>query len=170
MAGKAYGKTLPFGFRGAVSRQPDTLIQSFTNTGEENIDFGEPVVFDATKNGVRKIKSSDTEAASAPIIGIAVRRVGQPYADSPDGYFYAPGDTLDVLVRGSIMVELKDKASLAARGKVYVCNGSDESKPAGSIVCAADTTKTLEVPNAIFATGNCDGNNIAEVTILSRSI
>lgn len=170
MSGKVIGIRLPFGFRGNVSRTPDTVISPYTNVGEEPIQYGEPVIYDAENKGVRKIKSTDTTAETAPVIGIAVRHIGQPYADSPDGYYYAPGDVVDVLVRGSVMVELADVASLAARGKVYVCNGADEAKPAGSIVCAADSEKTLEVPGAIFATGEADGSNIAEVTILTRNM
>ncbi|MBR1821496.1 MAG: DUF2190 family protein [Clostridia bacterium] len=159
MAGKAYGKTLPFGFRGAVSRQPDTLIQPYTNTGEANIEFGAPVVFDTTNGGVRKIASGD---AATDIIGLAVRRMGQPYADDPKGYYYKKGDTVDVLVRGSMTVELKAITGIAARGKVYV-------DPAdGELTSVA--TDNLAVPNAIFATGNVDSNNVAEVTILSRNI
>ena len=117
MSGKAYGKTLPYGFRGAVSRQPDTLIQSDTNVGNPAIQFGAPVVFDATNKGVRALKSTDETASD--IIGIAVRRIGQPYADSEDGWYYKKGDVVDVLVRGSIAVELKATTGIAPRGQVY---------------------------------------------------
>ena len=159
MSGKAYGKTIPFGFRGAVSRQPDTLVMPFTNIGEDNIQFGEPVVYDATTKGVRKIKSGDN---SADIIGLAVRRMGQPYADDNQGWYYKKGDTVDVLVRGSMTVELKTATGIAARGKVYV-------DPADGGVTSV-STNMIEVPNAVFATGDYDSNNIAEVTILTRSI
>ena len=159
MAGKAYGKTLPFGFRGAVSRQPDTLIQSYTNTGADNIEFGAPVVFDATNGGVRKIASGDEATA---IIGFAVRRMGQPYADDPKGYYYKKGDVVDVLVRGSMTVELKAVTGIAARGQVYVDPADGElTSVAGS---------NLAVPNTVFATGNYDSNNVAEITVLSRNI
>ena len=174
MSGKAYGKNLPYGFRGAVSRQPDTLVMPFTNLGTTNIGYGEPVVFDTTKKGVRQVASGD---ATSAIIGLAVRRVGQPYVDDPMGYYYKAGDTVDVLVRGSMTVEVLDTTGIAARGKVYCCNGSaastDEDRVAGAIVAQAasgDSPDTIEVPNTVFATGVCDSNNIAEVTILTRSI
>ena len=168
MAGKVIGKTLPFGFRGNPSRSPDTIIEPFVNTGSANIEYGEPVVYDPSTKGVRKIASTDT--GSVLIVGIAVRRIGQPYADDPQGYYYKQYDMVDVLVRGSIMVELAAATSIAAHGAVYVRNGSGgSSKPAGGIVCASDTD-TVQMPNAVFATGEYDANNIAEITILTRSI
>ena len=159
MAGKAYGKTLPFGFRGAVSRQPDTLIQSYTNTGDDNIEFGAPVVFDGSTGGVRKVASGDANTA---IIGLAVRRMGQPYADDPKGYYYKKGDTVDVLVRGSMTVELKATTGIAARGQVYADPTDGE--------LTSVSTNNLAVPNTKFATGNFDSNKVAEITILARSI
>lgn len=168
MAGKVIGKTLPLGFRGNPSRSPETIIDSFVNTGSANIEYGEPVVYDPTTKGVRKIASTDT--GSVLIIGIAVRRVGQPYVDDPKGYYYKQHDMVDVLIRGSITVELAAVTSLAAHGAVYVRNGSGgSSKPAGGIVCASDTDTVL-IPNAVFTVGEYDANNIAEITILTRSI
>lgn len=169
MSAQAIGIHLPLGYRGNISRTPDTVISPFTNLGDEPIQFGEPVIYDATKKGVRKIKSTDS--TNTDIIGIAVRHIGQPHADAPDGYYYAPGEVVDVLVRGSIMVELADTASLAPRGKVYVCNGSHESHAAGEIVCdAGSNSDTLEIPGAAISTGEADANKIVEITILTRSI
>ena len=168
MAGKVIGKTLPFGFRGNPSRNPDTLIDSFVNTGSANIEYGEPVVYDPSTKGVRKITSTDT--GSVLVIGIAVRRIGQPYADSPSGYYYKQHDMVDVLIRGSVTVELAAATSIAAHGAVYVRNGyGGASKPAGGIVCASGDDTVL-IPNAVFTTGEYDTNNIAEITILERSI
>lgn len=160
MAGKAIGKTLPIGYRGAVSRQPDTLIQAYTNTGTDNILFGAPVIFDVTTGGVRAVKSTD--ATASDIIGIAVRRMGQPYADSPDGWYYKPGDAVDVIVRGAVCVELKATTGIAARGAVYVDPTDGE--------LTSVSTSNLAVPNAKFATGKYDASNIAEIVILERSV
>lgn len=167
MAGKVIGKTLPMGFRGNVTRIPDTIIAPYCNVGDELIKFGEPVIFDTDLKGVRKIKSTDTTAAN--LVGIAVRRIGQPYADDENGWYYKQGDTVDVLVRGSIAVEVAVTTGIAARGDVYVCNGATEGENAGAIVCAA-ASGHLKLPNAVFATGNFDSDKIAEVTILSRSL
>lgn len=168
MAGKVIGKTLPIGFRGNVTRTPDTIVTPMCNIGADNIQFGEPVVFDATSKGVRKIKTTDT--TNANVIGIAVRRIGQPYADSDDGWYYKPGDVVDVLVRGSIAVEVAVTTGIAARGSVYVCNGAQSGEKPGEIVCTTASTGRVQIPNAVFTTGNFDSDKIAEVTILSRSI
>lgn len=171
MAGKVIGKTLPFGFRGNPSQNPDTIIEPFVNTGDEVIEYGEPVVFDPSTKGVRKIKSTDT--VGTHIIGIAVRRVGQPYADSAMGYYYKKHDMVDVLVRGGIMVELAATTGIAARGSVYVRNGANSDNPAGGIVCQAasgEGADTVQIPNAVFTIGEYDSNNIAEIVILTRSI
>ena len=159
MSGKVIGKTLPFGYRGTVSRTPDIIIDPFNNVGEDNIQFGAPVVYDATNKGVRALKSTD---AATDIIGIAVRRMGQPHADSADGWYYKPGETVDVLVRGSITVELKATTGIAARGQLYVDPTDGE--------LTSVSTSNLAVPNTKFSTGAFDANKITEVTILARSI
>lgn len=166
MAGKAIGKTLPFGYRGSVARTPDALIQAHCNVGDEPILFGEPVVYDTALKGVRKIKTTDTD--NTGIIGLAVRRMGQPYADDASGWYYAKGDEVDVLVRGTMTVELKDTASIAARGQLYVANGNN-SMTAGDLYCATATGR-VAVPNTYFTVGAFDENKIAEVTILERKI
>lgn len=168
MSGKVIGKTLDFGYRGTVARTPDVIIQSFTNVGTDSILFGEPVVYDATNGGVRKIKSTDTD--NTGIIGIAVRRMGQPYADNAQGWYYAAGDVVDVLVRGTICVELKDATSIAARGALYIANGAAGSLTPGDLYAATGTGHAITVPNTYFATGKVDGNKIAEVTILERKM
>ena len=173
MAGKVIGKNLPYGFRGNVSRTPDTIITSFMNTGDEHIQFGEPVVFDPATGGVRKIKSTDT--TNTNIVGIAVRHIGQPYADNEQGWYYGNGDMVDVLVRGSICIELASATGIAAKGSVFVYNGSKgdiAGHAAGGIAASADSTNsdTVQIPNAIFTIGKADANSIAEITILTRSI
>lgn len=167
MAGKAIGITLPYGYRGAVTRSPDTIIASYVHAGDEAIQYGEPVVYDAASGGVRKLTTADTTGDN--IIGIAVRRMGQPYADAPDGWYYRKGDSVDVLLRGSIAVELTDIAGIAARGKVYVANGANASHAAGQIL-AASGEGALAIPGAIFSTGKVDADKIAEITILERTM
>ncbi len=160
MAGKAIGKTLPFGYRGNVSRTPDTVIQAYTNVGNTNIPYGAPVVYDAANKGVRAVKSDDNDATA--IVGIAVRHIGQPKADAPTGWYYGPKDVVDVLVRGSCMVELKATTGIAARGQVYVDPTDGE--------LTSVSTSNLALPNTQCSTGEYDSDKIAEVSILARSI
>ena len=166
MPGVAIGKKLNFGYRGNVARTPDVIIAPYCNVGSDAIPYGVPVVYDTTNKGVRMIGTSDTD--NTGIIGIAVRHIGQPHSDSSDGWYYAVGETVDVLLRGSITVELKDVTSIAARGALYVANGNN-STTAGDLYCASGSGK-VQVPNTFFSTGEYDGNKIAEVTILERKM
>lgn len=172
MSGKVIGTTLPYGFRGGVTRNPDNIVSPFHNVGGTPIEYGEPVVFDPEQNGVRRMTAEDSNADN--VVGFAVRRMGQPHSDSPDGWYYGVDETVDVLIRGSMTVELAETSGAAARGKVFVCNGSkatesDKTRAAGAIV-ASSGNDAFPIPNVIFATGKYDGNNIAEITILTRSI
>lgn len=160
MSGKVIGKTLPLGYRGNVARTPDIIIGAFNNVGTDNILYGSPVVYDATNKGVRAVKSTDSTASE--LVGIAVRHIGQPKADSPSGWYYAPGETVDVLLRGTICIETKAQTGIAARGQVYVDPTDGEF--------TSVSTSNLAMPNTIFATGAYDANKVSEVTILSRSI
>ena len=169
MPGKVIGNSLPIGFAGNPSRMSDCVIAPYMyaagNSG--NIQFGEPVAFDAVNGGVRKVASGDTSAA---IIGIAVRRMGQPKSDDANGWYYKPGEEVDVLLRGSIVVPVLNATSIAARGTVYVCNGTGDSRPAGSIVCASGDD-TIQMSNAKFSTGKIDaGDMVAEITLTERVI
>lgn len=164
MSGKAIGTNLPIGFRGAVTRTPDTIIAPYTNKGTDDIQFGDVVVFH--NGGVRKIKSGDT---ADMIIGIAVRHIAQPYANDADGWYYKPNEAVDVLLRGSIAVQLTATAGIAARGKLYVATGSQSGEAAGNLYCATGTGR-VQVPNTIIATANFDADKIVEVTILTRAM
>lgn len=163
MPGKVIGTALPFGFAGNVSRMSDCVIAPYkydaTLTG--NIAYGEPVAFDPTTGGVRKLASTDE--SNAVIIGFAVRRLGQPRTDYADGWYYAPGDTVDVLLRGSMSIALEATTGIAARGAVYV-------DPATQKLYAATDTGRLAIPNAKFAAGVADGNKVAEITLFERVI
>lgn len=161
MPGKVIGTTIPRGFAGNVSRMSDNVIEplNYAASNSGNIEFGEVVAFDATNNGVRKVASTDV---AANIIGIAVRNVGQPKADSNDGFYYVPGETVDVLVRGSIMVELEDATGLAPMGQVYL-NAST-----GKLTAVA--TSHVALPNMKFGNGYADTDKVTEVTILTRAI
>lgn len=164
MAGKVIGTSLNFGYPGNVSRVSDTVIMSFPVGGDADtkIKYGAPVAYDPTTNKILPV-SNDTPAAS--IIGFAVRHIGQPYEDSPDGWYYKQGDVADVMVRGSMAVEIGASTGIAARGQVYVTKSGVVTSVAGS-----DPDAALAVPNAIFSTGKVDANNTVEITLVSRNI
>lgn len=159
MAGKVIGTSLNFGYPGNVSRVSDTVIMSFPVGGSTNIKYGEPVSFDPTTGKIVAVTGATT---GSTIIGFAVRHIGQPYEDSPDGWYYKPGDVADVLVRGSIVVEIETSTGIAARGKVYL------DTTTGKITSVS--TSNTEIPNAIFSTGKVDANKTVEVTLTERGI
>ena len=165
MPGHVIGTSIPYGFAGNVSRMSDCVIAPYkydiAHASDGNIAFGEPVAFDSTNGGVRKLTVSDDSADV--IIGFAVRRMGQPKADSADGWYYAPGETVDVLLRGSMSIALENDTGIAARGSVYV-------DPATQKLYAATGTGRLAIANAKFGAGAADSNKVAEITLLERVI
>lgn len=165
MPGHVIGKTLPFGYAGNVSRMSDCVIAPYkydiAHEADGNIVFGEPVAIDTTNGGIRKLTADD--ASNSVIIGIAVRNIGQPKADNPNGWYYAPGETVDVLLRGSMSVVLENTTGIAPMGAVYVA-------PATGKLYAATDTGRLALPNAKFSTGVADGNKVAEITLYERVI
>lgn len=159
------GKTMSLGFAGTISRMSDNVVAPFiyasSNVG--NIQFGEPVVYDPTTKGVRKMASGDTADS---VIGFAVRHASQPKSDTDDGWYYAPGETVDVILRGSIMVPIEDgaTATIAPRGSIY-------ADPATGLLYGATASGRVALNNAKIANGRYDAaNQVIEVTVLERAM
>ena len=60
-----------------------------------------------------------------------------------------------------------------AGGKVYIRtkeNGSVPNGVIGQFEAVADAENTVEIPNLKWTTGKKDSNNVAEVTVLTRTI
>lgn len=157
MAGKTIGKTLPLGYRGNVSRTPDIIIESFRNVGTGAIDFGGAVYF--STNGV---KAADASASNSNLVGFAVRKMGQP--GDNNAWSYAANESVDVLVRGSIVVEM-DNSTPTAHAQVYVTSAG---------VITATSSNNTAIPNTVFSTGKTETvdttHQLVEVTVLERSI
>ena len=165
MPAKVIGKFLNYGFPGTPSRMSDCVIAPYgfpvasATTGTQ-IAFGEPVAFDPTLGGVRKVKTGDTADV---IIGFAVRKVSQPHADNATGWYYEPGDTVDVLLRGSMTINVANATGVAPRGGVYVDVATGD-------VYGATGSGRVAVANAKFAAGNVDSEGVAEITLTDRAI
>lgn len=169
MPGKVIGTVLQYGYAGNPSRMSDCVIAPYrydiAHAADGNIAFGEFVAIDTTNGGIRKLGSSDSDGSA--IIGVAVRHIGQPKADNENGWYYAPGEIVDVMLRGSMTVKLKNTTSIVAGGGVYTANGTN-STTVGDIVCAA-ASGYVQVPNAVIATGKVDATDkLAEITLLER--
>ena len=78
------------------------------------------------------------------------------------------GDTVDVLVRGSITVVCtKDSTATydpVKGGKVYI------RKATGKFVAHAESSDTVELTNAVWAQNGVDAGGMAEITITKRNI
>lgn len=161
MAGKVIGKTLSYGYRGNISRVSDSVVMAYPAKGR--IEFGAPVVLN-DDNTVSPVTAAATEPR---IIGFAVREVMQPKENNMEGWYYEEGDTVDVMVRGTMTVEVVGDAAPTAMGAVYV------RKATGEIVAAEENSgevSTLKLTNAIFPTGKKDADGIAEITLTERKI
>lgn len=170
MPGKVIGNEIPRGFVGNVARMSDNVIAPFqyAATNEGNIAFGEAVVFDATNNGVRKYADGDNAES---FIGLAVRNIGQPKVDSNDGFYYVPGEVVDVLTRGTLMVVLEDVSGLAARGTVYFNPSTGMLTAASSHTPAGGSAVShIALTNMKFGNGKADTDKVTEVTVLTRAI
>jgi len=148
------------GFAGAVARAADDIIVSFPNSGEAAIPFGAPVFLQQSSGGAVPF-SSDLDMTT--FLGFAARSG----AKTPDVYgestgAYQPGEIMDVLTRGTVVVEAAGNP--APGGAVYIRLDN------GKITASAGTAgSTLELTNCRFR-GNRDGKYMAEVLVRTRNI
>ncbi|WP_061342976.1 structural cement protein Gp24 [Clostridium botulinum] len=167
MPGKAIGIELNLGYPGTVSRSTDTVITPKSAKGDEIL-FGEPVILN-NDNTYSKFGSIGTAANFA---GIAVREVKQATDYYAACGSYLENEMCDAVNRGTITV-LCNNGTPQAGGKVYIRIKKNESIPKGIIgqfEADVDGENTVEIPNLRWATGKKDSNNVAEVTILTRTI
>lgn len=170
MPGQVIGKTMSIGYPGSFARNPDCIIAARTVDPEADqpVSFGDPVVLSEQDTFSR----FGADHTAADFVGIAIREVKQSTDYyNPDGS-YLPGQTCDVLTRGSVCVVVHNGTPKAG-GKVYIRTKANVSYPngvVGGIEAAADDTNTVELSNVKFATGCMDGNNVAEITILTRNM
>lgn len=169
MPGKVIGKTMNIGYPGSFSRNADCIIAARCVRTEDDlaIRFGEPVILNAD-NTYSRFGADNT---AADFVGIAVREVKQATDYYNPAGSYRPGEPCDVLMRGAVCVEVHN-GTPSAGGKVYIRIAENAAYPngiIGGIEAAADGANTIELANVRFTTGNIDGNNVAEITILTRN-
>lgn len=165
MPGHVIGKTLLRGFAGTISRQVDAIVEALQNKDVTAIEFGTPVALNSTGDGVINWTSSHTAGDFA---GIAVREIKTENTYGQADAKFNAGDTVDVLVRGSITVVCtKDSTATydpVKGGKVYI------RKATGKFVAHAESSDTVELANAVWAQNGVDAGGIAEITITKRNI
>lgn len=132
MAGKVYAALK--GFAGTVSRSIDDVIETFINAeSSDAILFGAPVVFDATSGGVKNVASTSTG-----VLGVAVRSTKTENTYAGNDPKYNAGDLVDVIKRGSVIINVGSSLTPAAGGTVYI------TKATGAWATAADSTNTID--------------------------
>jgi hypothetical protein len=169
MPGSSIGITMNIGYPGSFARNADCIIlnRGVLATDLVNVAFGDPVVLNSD-NTVSKFGASNTAAQFA---GVAIREVKQAQDYYTPAGYYKPGTQADILTRGGICVQVQNGTPTAAGGAVYLRTVAGSlATPVGGFEAAAasDGGTTILLNNVVFATGNIDANNIAEITILTR--
>lgn len=164
MPGQNIGLTMPNGFPGNYSRQPDMIVDSHPLGGSSNVAFGTPLVYSAGK--VVAFGAADT---ATTFVGIAAREIKSAlsYLDQNSGEF-TPGEAVPVFKRGCINVQC-NVGTPALSGDVYVriaVNASIPTGVVGGFEAAADGTNTVKLTNCRWH-GAADANGVAEIRILS---
>jgi len=170
MPGKVIGKTMNIGYPGNFARNADCIIAARCVRLEDElaIRFGDAVILNEDDTYSR----FGAENTAAEFIGVAVREVKQATDYYSPAGSYLPGQPCDVLLRGAVCVEVHNGTPKAG-GKAYLRIAENAAYPNGVIggfEAAADGANTLELLNVRFTTGNMDGNNVAEITILTRTV
>lgn len=167
MFGQAIGKTMPHGYAGSYSRQPDTIIDTHPLEGTDNVTFGAAVVV-GTNGAVKAVSGSST---AADFIGIALREVksATDYLNQNTGA-YVPTDAVAVLKRGCANV-ICQNGTPAFDGAVYMRIAANASYPnavIGGFEATADGANTVELTNVKWK-GAADVNGVAELRILTTT-
>ena len=161
MPGSVIGKKMSLGYVGKISRDGDALVANRVVSNDADskaIGFGSPVFLN-DDNTVRNWKTGDTVSKFA---GIAVATVIQATDYTKQESSYQPAKACDILVRGSIIVEL-GTGTPKAGGAVYY-------NPTTNKFDATETSGTTIAIPASFTTGYLDGKGSVEITILKRNL
>ncbi len=164
MPGQNIGLTMPNGFPGSYTRQPDMIVDTHPLGGSANVEFGTPLVYSG--NTVVPFGAADT---AAKFVGIAAREIKSAlgYLDQNKGEF-APDEAVPTFKRGCINV-LCNVGTPALNGDVYIRIAANASIPTGVIggfEAAADGTNTVKLTNCKWH-GAADANRVAEIRILT---
>lgn len=194
MPGTTVGLSMGLGYPGSYSRNGDCIIEArqVLSTDSAGPNFGDAVVLvqdsaGGTFSAVAIAKANGhsavmTQGANYCFAGVAVREVKtltsfvvQPGASATLAS-YAPGQIADVLVRGTVVVEIQNPsaATIVAGGSVFLRLVAGTGTVIGAFEPVADAGNTIQVTNAYFTTGitstDANGNTLAEITIISRNI
>ncbi len=157
------------GFSGDVNRtHPATIEPCLIDASAPPTFFGEPVLLDATTQGVRPFTTTDTSATTA--YGITVRPYpfqqssGTNYGAATIGNAGSPASGVtDVLRAGYIMGQVPAGASTVKGGTVYVwCAATTTGHVQGGFEAASSSGNTATLADCTF-NGVADANGNVEI-------
>lgn len=194
MPGSVVGLSMGLGYPGTYSRNGDCIIaaKQVLSTDINGPNFGDAVVLNPDSTGgtfsqvaqaiTDGVTPTMTQGGNGVFAGVAVREVKtltsyvvQPGASATLAG-YAPGQLCDVLVRGSVVVEIQNPSAAAVKagGAVYLRISAGTGSVIGAFEPAADGAHTIQLTNAFFTTGitstDANGNTLAEITLITRNI
>jgi hypothetical protein len=169
---------------GAISQTDFPLVSPrfVRSTDTLNINFGDPVVINAddTVSSVAQFILLGGTLLTTTQFGIAVQntKTNAYYplggGTAMAGGYYAPGEACDILIRGTINVQINNGTPVTQYG-VYVRKILDASIPKGVVggfEAVADTyvgTDTIgPFTNVVFRRNTISADGVATVTILNR--
>ena len=152
------------GFPGAISRAVDDIVTSIVNKeSSASIAFGAPVMMKSDGKGVQNFTVTIAPAADtlAAVLGVAVRNGDKtPVTYGSNLAAYAPGELVDVLTRGSVVVPVASGTPKPG-GKVYWTSAG--------FTATYTQYAVAEITNMRWKSEK-DANNCAEAVIIERQI
>jgi len=150
----------PNGKPGAISRSVDDIVISMRNASGADLPFGVPVFQVA---GERSCRPYTGDASQANFLGFSVRSASK----TPDTFgsstaHFAANEPVDILVRGSIVLEF---ASTASPGSPVYLRKADSKL----VTTPGAEGTTIQLPNVTVRTTR-DTNRCAEVVIAKRNL
>ena len=149
------------GFPGAIARSVDDIVIAMANRSASPIEFGMPVALSADRLGIEPFDPENHIAQD--FVGVTVRAP----AKTPDVYgaetaSYAPGDMVDILVRGRIVVQMTE-------GDPWPGDTLAIVRETGRFGVGVGSETYLYLDHA-RVTNRMDSNNMVEVILLSREV
>lgn len=165
MRGQTIGKSMPHGYAGSYSRQPDMVVDTHPLGGKNAVVFGQALKY----NAEGCVELFGAGSAAADFVGVAAREIktAVSYFDQNKGRYY-PQEAVSVFKRGCINV-ICQKGTPALAGKVYVRVAANEAYPnavIGGFEAEADDANNVELSGVQWR-GGSDSNGVAEIRILT---
>lgn len=167
----AFGFRMGAGVAGTVNRtHPASIEAGLNDVTNPVLEFGMPVMVNASANSLRALLTSDTSFTQ--VYGVSVRPY--PFQQSSASNYGAttfggeapPPGAIDALRLGYILVKQRDFATVAAAkgGTVYVwIAAASGAHVVGGFEAASGGGSTIALPVTTTWNGPADANGVAEI-------